>query len=74
MPPHCPTSSWMICAACFSSTRANSYFVTRRSPVAMGMLVWAATRAISSTFSGITGSSNQNGWYGSRYCATRMAL
>ena len=32
-----------------------------RSPVAIGMLVCAATRAISSTFSGGTGSSNQNG-------------
>ena len=52
---------------------ANSYLVARRSPEAIGMLVCAATRAISSTFSGGTGSSNQKGSNSSRTFATRIA-
>src|SRR5574337_347280 len=48
-------------AAPVSSTRANSYFVVRRSPVAIGMRHCAATLAISSGASGGVGSSNQSG-------------
>ena len=39
----------------------------------MGMFVWAATRAISSTFSGGTGSSKKYGSNSSRMSATRIA-
>ena len=44
-----------------ASTRANSYLVVRRSPVAIGMRVPRATMAICSGISGGTGSSNHNG-------------
>ncbi len=60
-PPTRPSAICRIEAAPVSSTRANSYLVARRSPVAMGMLVWRATLAISSGISGGVGSSNQSG-------------
>ena len=55
------------------STRANSYLVVRRSPVAIGIDVACATRAISSGMSGGVGSSNQSGSYFSRRLAIRIA-
>ena len=61
MPPTRPRAICRIAAACFSSSNRNSYLVANRSPVATGMVVMLATRAISSTFSGGTGSSNQSG-------------
>ncbi len=48
-------------AAPVASTRANSYLVVSRSPVAIGMEVARATLAISSGISGGTGSSNHSG-------------
>lgn len=74
IPPHCPTSSCMICAACFCSRFENSYLVTSLSPVAIGIEVCAATLAISSMFSGGTGSSNQKGLYCSSISAVLIAL
>ena len=53
--------SWRIDAAPVSRTRENSYFVVSRSPVAIGIDVARATRAISSGISGGVGSSNQSG-------------
>ncbi len=73
MPPTRPRLICMIDAAPWSSTRANSYFVTSRSPVAIGMVVERATRAISSGISGGVGSSNQSGSNGSRRRASRIA-
>ncbi len=60
-------------AAPVSSTRANSYLVHSRSPVATGMLVWRATSAISSGRSGGVGSSNHSGSYFSMRRAMRLA-
>ena len=60
-------------AAPVSSTRANSYLVHRRSPVATGMLVWRATSAIISGRSGGVGSSNHSGSYFSSRRASRLA-
>ena len=60
-PPTRPRFSCRIEAAPVSSTRANSYFVVSRSPVAIGIDVARATRAISSGISGGVGSSNQSG-------------
>ncbi len=61
MPPTRPSAICRIEAARHSSTRANSYLVVRRSPVAIGMEVPRATSAISSGFSGGVGSSNHRG-------------
>ena len=61
MPPTRPRFSCRIEAAPVSSTRANSYFVVSRSPVAIGIRHCAATRAISSGASGGVGSSNHRG-------------
>ena len=47
--------------------------VVNRSPVATGIDVWRATRAISSGWSGCVGSSNHNGSNGSSRCANRIA-
>ena len=60
-------------AAPVSSTRANSYLVVSRSPVAMGIDVARATRAISSGASGGVGSSNQSGSKRSSRRARRIA-
>jgi hypothetical protein len=61
MPPTRPSAGCRIEAAPHSSTRANSHLVTSRSPVATGIEVARATRAISSGISGGTGSSNHSG-------------
>ena len=74
IPPERPIDICKMEAACFSTKAANSYMVDNRSPVAMGMLVERATLAISSIFSGGTGSSNQRGSYFSNLFANRMAL
>ena len=50
MIPHKPTCAWMICAAWALSKAWKSCSVHRRSPVAMGIEVCWATRAISPTF------------------------
>ena len=61
-------------AAFFSITLANSYFVLNLSPVAIGIEVLEATKAIESMLSGGTGSSNHNGSYCSSFFARRTAL
>ncbi len=61
MPPTRPSAGCRIEAAPQASTRANSYLVTSRSPVAMGTVVARATSAICSGISAGTGSSNQSG-------------
>ena len=71
-----PTRPRFICrieAAPVSSTRANSYLVVSRSPVAIGIDVARATRAISSGASGGVGSSNQSGSKRSSRRARRIA-
>jgi hypothetical protein len=60
-------------AAPVSSTRANSYLVVSRSPVAIGIEVARATRAISSGDSGGVGSSSQSGSKRSSRRASRIA-
>ena len=56
-----------------ASTRANSYFVVSRSPVAIGIDVARATDAIASGLSGGTGSSSQSGSKRSSRRASRIA-
>src|ERR687898_658244 len=51
-PPTRPSAICRIEAARCSSTRANSYLVVRRSPVAIGIEVARATSAISSGIAG----------------------
>ena len=60
-------------AAPASRIRANSTLVVSLSPVAIGMLVPAATRAIPAMSSGGVGSSNHSGSYGSNLEARRAA-
>src|SRR6266850_625216 len=73
-PPTRPSAICRIDAAPVSSTRANSCLVASRSPVAIGIEVWSATRAISRGFSGGVGSSSQSGSYFSSRRARRIAL
>ena len=61
MPPTRPKFICKIDAAPSSSKRTKSYFVARRSPVAIGMVVPRATLAISRGLSGGIGSSNHSG-------------
>ena len=61
IPPALPKFGCKIAAAPQLNTRANSYFVQRRSPAAIGTRVRAATLAISSGISGGVGSSNHSG-------------
>ena len=60
-PPTRPSSFAEYWPRRVASTRANSYLVVSRSPVAIGMLVPRATSAICSGISGGTGSSNHSG-------------
>ena len=73
IPPTRPRFIWRIAAAPARNSRAKSYFVVNRSPVAMGIDVALATLAISSGASGGTGSSSQSGSYGSSRLASRIA-
>ncbi len=72
-PPTRPSAGCRIEAAPVCSTRANSYLVHSRSPVATGIDVAAATLAISSGISGGTGSSNHSGSNASSRRASRIA-